>query len=72
MSYIAVDAAISEPRHAHAWRDDDGGIHATVRLSASTLYFDSAADARAVAAESSRLPRRWTGSRTGPSRERVG
>ena len=51
MSYIAVDAAISEPRHAHVWRDDDGTIHATVRLSTSTLYFDNVADARAVAAE---------------------
>jgi hypothetical protein len=53
VSYISSDADLSGPRHQHAWRAEGGTIHATVRLSennASTLYFDSAADARAVAA----------------------
>ena len=52
MSYISSDADLSGPRLQHAWRAE-GTIHASVRLSersSSTLYFDSAADARAVAA----------------------
>jgi hypothetical protein len=53
VSYITSDADLSGPRHQHAWRAEGGTIHATVRLSennSSTLYFDSATDARAVAA----------------------
>jgi hypothetical protein len=53
VSSIAVDASIGQPEHTHAWRDDRGGIHATVRLgqfSATTFFFDSPGDARAVAA----------------------
>ena len=53
MSYISSDSDLSRPRHQHAWRAEDGTIHATVRLgegSSSALFFDSAADARAVAA----------------------
>lgn len=52
MSYIASDVDISNPCYDHAWRAEGGNIHATVRLSdrLSTLFFDSAADARAVAA----------------------
>jgi hypothetical protein len=53
MSYISTDTDLSGPRHLHAWRAERGTIHATVRLSehnASTLYFDSTEDARAVAA----------------------
>jgi hypothetical protein len=53
MSYISTDSGLSgSPRHRHAWVVD-GTVYATVKLSennASTLYFDSAADARAVAA----------------------
>ena len=48
------DAPVSAPRHDHVWRDTiDGGIHATVSLNdyrTASLSFDSAADARAVAA----------------------
>ena len=54
MSRISTDADISEPRFAHAWRAESGSIHAAVylsRRSSSTLTFDSAADARALAAE---------------------
>jgi hypothetical protein len=53
MSYVSADAAISEPSHNHAWRADDGSIHATVRLGTGAgviLYLDSAEDARAIAA----------------------
>jgi hypothetical protein len=53
VSYISTDTSIVEPSHRHAWRADDGTIHATVRLSsesATFLSFDSPADARAVAA----------------------
>lgn len=53
MSYISTDTDLSGPRHTHAWRAEGGSTHATVRLSennASTLYFDSAEDARATAA----------------------
>lgn len=53
MSYISTDSNISGPRFRRAWRAENGSIYATVYLSedsASTLFFDSAADARAVAA----------------------
>ena len=52
MSHISSDAELSGPRYQQAWRSEHG-IHATVLLSAFTggiLYFDSAEDARAVAA----------------------
>ena len=49
-SSISTDSDISEPRHSHSWRAKDGAIWATVRLGGATLCFDSAADARAVAA----------------------
>jgi hypothetical protein len=49
MSSISADASISDPVHDHVWRGKDGAIWATVRMAGSTLYFDSAADARAVA-----------------------
>ncbi len=52
MSYVSTDSEIKGPRHGHAWQADDGGIHATVRLGEGSTFlsFDSAADARAVAA----------------------
>ena len=53
MSYVSSDVEMGQPRHNHAWRDKDGSVHATVRLTdgiTATLYFDSAEDARAVAA----------------------
>lgn len=51
MSYVSSDSDMSGPRHDHVWRVEDGSIYATVRLGGSTLYFSSAADARAVATE---------------------
>jgi hypothetical protein len=50
VSFASIDTKIAEPRYRRAWRNDDGTIHATVALGESTLYFDSADDARAVAA----------------------
>ncbi len=50
MSFISTDSKITESRSRHAWRNDDGSIHTTVALGTSTLYFDSAEDARALAA----------------------
>lgn len=52
MSYISTDSNIEDPVSRHAWRADDGTIHATVRLGPGSTFlsFDSAADARAVAA----------------------
>ena len=50
MSYICTDSNISGPRFGHAWRDEHGGIHATVRLGQAVMTFTSAAEARAVAA----------------------
>jgi hypothetical protein len=49
VSHISSDADIVAPHHSHAWRDA-GVVRATVRMGGGTLYFDSAADARAVAA----------------------
>ncbi len=53
MSYVSSGVEMGRAHFNHAWRDDVGGVHATVRLTdgiAATLFFDSAADARAVAA----------------------
>jgi hypothetical protein len=53
VSYVSSDVEMGQPRHNHAWRGDGGGVHASVRLTdgiAATLFFDSAEDARAVAA----------------------
>jgi hypothetical protein len=49
VSYVSTDSGLSRPRPGHVWRDEHG-IYATVRLDGATLCFDSAADARAVAA----------------------
>ena len=54
MSYFAVDAHVGQPKVGHAWRDDAGAIHATVYVSessSSAFFFDSPADARAMAAK---------------------
>jgi len=50
MSYISCDSDLSRPHLGYVWRAEDGSVHATVRLSGATLFFDSAQDARAVAA----------------------
>ena len=50
MSFASIDSDVSDPRFGQAWRDPDGRVHSTVKLGGSSLYFDSAADARAVAA----------------------
>lgn len=50
MSYICTETRISGPRLGHAWRDEHGSLYATVRLGGATVTFESAADARAVAA----------------------
>ena len=50
MSFISIDSKMTESNLRHSWRNEDGTIHATVALGESSLYFDSAADARAVAA----------------------
>jgi hypothetical protein len=50
MSFASIDSDVSNPRFGHAWRDPDGGLHSAVKLGDSTLYLDSAADARAIAA----------------------
>jgi hypothetical protein len=50
MSYIDAVSVISSPVLGNVWRAEDGGVHATVRLSGATLFFDSAQDARDVAA----------------------
>jgi hypothetical protein len=50
VSFAHIENRISEPRSRRAWRDDSGMIYATVEIGATTLYLDSAADARAIAA----------------------
>jgi hypothetical protein len=51
---ISTGSPIGRPSHSHAWRDAEGQAHATVNLCdralGATLYFDSAQDARDVAA----------------------
>jgi hypothetical protein len=53
-AYGAMDVLITNPRLGHAWRDDLGEPHVTVRLGESalalSLTFGSSAEARAVAA----------------------
>lgn len=50
-SFASIDSNIKEPHFRRAWRDDDDGtLYATVNLGRPTLFFDSAQDARAVAA----------------------
>ena len=56
MSYIAIDAAVNgaAAKTGHVWRDDSGQIHGTVYVSASSataFFFDSAEDARGIAAK---------------------
>jgi hypothetical protein len=50
VSFASIDTRITQPHYRRAWRNDDGTIHATVALGESTLYFDSARDAREAAA----------------------
>lgn len=51
MSYLVTNSNLRGPQFHDAWRGTDGGIHATVYLnSRDALFFDSADDARAVAA----------------------
>jgi hypothetical protein len=51
MSFVSSDSNLKTPHLRRTWRNDDGSNHATVELSpGATLYFDSPADARAVAA----------------------
>jgi hypothetical protein len=62
VSYISSDADLSGPRAGRAWRADDGSVHVTVRLSevsTSTLFFDSADDARSVAAACTQAAEAW-------------
>jgi hypothetical protein len=49
-NYVSASSDIGRPRLGNAWRDADGLAHATVRLGAATLFFDSPALARATAA----------------------
>ena len=49
MSFASIDSDVLNPRFGRAWRDGRA-VHSTVKLGGTTLYFDSAADARAVAA----------------------
>ena len=51
MSFVSSDSNLKAPHLRRAWRNNDGSPHVTVELAPSVaLYFDSAADARAVAA----------------------
>jgi hypothetical protein len=51
MSFVSSDSNLKAPHVRRTWRNDDGTGHTTVELSPGTaLYFDSPADARAVAA----------------------
>jgi hypothetical protein len=54
VSMVTAGIRIGRPGHSHAWRDKEGQAHATVSLAeytlGATLYFDSAQDARDVAA----------------------
>jgi hypothetical protein len=49
VSFASIDSDVSNPRFGRAWRDGER-VHSTVNLGGSSLYFDSAEDARAVAA----------------------
>lgn len=49
MSFASIDSDVSNPHFGRAWRDGEK-VHATVKLGRSSLFFDSAEDARAVAA----------------------
>ena len=53
MSSINISADMPEPRFGHAWRSDDGTIHAVIRFQDQTwpyLAFDDPAEARSLAA----------------------
>ena len=53
MSYISTCDDTSDPRPARSWRAEDGTIHGIMRFGDRRwpyLVFDSAAEARAIAA----------------------
>lgn len=50
-SSIDITSDVQNPEFGHAWRSKNSlTVYALVRLGASSLYLDSAADARALAA----------------------
>lgn len=44
-----TERAEEPPRYGHAWRDDEGTLHATITFGQSWITFGSPADARASA-----------------------
>jgi hypothetical protein len=78
VSYISTNADVKNARFTgHVWRSESGAINGTVELGETagsrSCFVSTTRTTPALSLPSaSRLPMRWTGSRTGASRERVG
>jgi hypothetical protein len=54
VSNVHIGCPFGEPRFGHAWRGEDGRLHAAVYLGASWVELSDPAAARALAAEAIR------------------